>query len=243
MKKINLCAALVCAGMLSGAAQAAYIVGAHTSEKGHATFSFGGDTTTASASTKSAAVGLTGTNSIFGGDGVTAGDTYIFSYTPGVNADNTTFAPGAALGSTTNFPGNGEVASGATGGASGLYNVYFTVPESTNVSAQSNITITSDGAPIVLSAVNMNNGGTGPDSDPGPAFVGGANNAWWKLGSVNLTAGNTYSVTIAALANTFVSQRAHAVMWELAVPEPSTASLALALVGGLGSLGVIRRRG
>jgi hypothetical protein len=230
--------------MLSGAAQAAYIVGAHTSEKGHATFSFGGDTTTAGASIPSSAVGLTGTNSIFGGDGVTAGDTYVFSYTPGVNADNTTFAAGTVLGSSAGFPGNGDLATGATGGASGLYNVYLTVPETTNISSGgSNITITSDGAPIVLSAVNLNNGGTGPDTNPGTAFAGGANNAWYKLGTVNLTAGNTYSVTIAAIANTFVSQRAHAVMWGSAIPEPSSASLALALVGGLGSLGVIRRRG
>jgi hypothetical protein len=207
-------------------AEAAFIVEAHSSGKANATnFSFGGDTTTASTSTAfSAAVGLSGTGSIFGGNGANV-DTYVFSYTPGVNVDNTVFAPGTILGSTSGFPGEGNVATGLVGGLPGLYNVYFTAPESTNVSLNgSDFLITQDGAPIDLQNVNLNNSGTGADTNPGTGFVGGANNAWHKLGAVMLTPGMTYRVTEASNDATFVSQRASGVMWELAVPEPTSAA-------------------
>lgn len=232
----------IAAGCLgASAARAAFVVGAHSSEKANATnFSFGGDTTTASASVPSAAVGLTGTNSIFGGNGVNQADTYVFSYTPGSNPDNTTFTAGALLGSTTGFPGQGNLATGAAGNVSGTYNVYFTTPATTGISGgNTNFTITQNGAPVLVSA-NLNDGGTGPDTDAGPAFVGGANNAWFKLGTVDLVAGNTYTVTQAAGANTFVSTRAHAVMWEL-VPIPEPATFVLAGIG-LVAVGVAVRR-
>jgi hypothetical protein len=222
------------------AAQAAFVVEAHSSGKANATnFAFGGDTTSASASVPSAAVGLSATNSIFGGNGVNSPDTYVFSYTPGANADNTAFVAGAALGSTTGFPGQGNVSSGLAGGAGGIYNVYFTSPSTTGVSGgPSTFTLTQNGAPVVVSA-GLNDGQTGPDTDPGAAFVGGANNAWYLLGAVNLAAGNTYTVTQTPMSNTFVSQRAHAVMWELQVPEPGTATLLG--IAGIG-VGVVRRR-
>jgi hypothetical protein len=223
--------------------QAAYIVETRAGGKGFADFSLGGSTAPASTSTAtSAAVGTTtGIGSIFGGNGVPA-DVYIYSYTPGADADNTTFATGAILGSKTNFPGQANISTGLTGGESGTYRVYLTVPESTNVSALgSDFTITQDGTSILLENVNLNNGGTGPDTDPGPAFVGGANNSWALLGTVELTAGNTYTVTQTAGDSSFVSQRGSAVMWELVtpavVPEPG------ALLGlGIASLLVARRR-
>ena len=231
----------LCLGLLAAdIAQAAFVIEAHTSGKANATsFSFGGGQTTTGASVPSAAVGLTASNSIFGGDGNP--DTYVFSYTPGVDVDNTVFAPGAVLGSVTGFPGEGNVASGLTGGVAGLYNVYFTTPESTNVHADgSRFVITQDGAPIDLMTVVLNNTGTGPDTDPGAPFVGGANNAWFKLGTVSLTPGMTYTVTQSANSgSTFVSQRAHAVMFE-AIPEPGT--LLLASVAAIGLLLLRRRR-
>ena len=235
------CAVVLCTSLFAASvAQAAFVIEAHSSGKANATnFSFGAGQTTAGASVPSAAVGLTASNSVFGGDGNP--DTYVFSYTPGVDVDNTVFAPGTVLGSTTSFPGEGNVASGLPGGTAGLYNVYFTAPESTNVHADgSRFVITQDGAPIDLMTVVLNNTGTGPDTDPGSAFVGGANNAWFKLGTVSLTPGTTYTVTQSANSgSTFVSQRAHAVMFE-AIPEPGT--LALAVVAAAGLLFFGRRR-
>jgi hypothetical protein len=235
------CALMAYISLLASTAQAAFIIEAHSSGKANATnFSFGGDTTTASASAASAARGLTGTSSIFGGNGTLQPDTYVFSYTPGTDVDNTVFVPGTILGSTTGFPGQGNVSTGLPGGAAGQYNVYFTAPASTNVDASgSDFLITQNGAPLDIQNVVLNNGGTGPDTDPGAAFVGGANNAWFLLGTVNLLPGNTYRVTQAANTNSFVSQRAHAVMFEV-VPEPTTATY-LASVIGLGAIAFFAR--
>lgn len=236
MNKLLLIAAVGIAMLVAAPTQAAFIVEAHVSGLANGNFSFGGDTTTATASLASGAVGLTATNSIFGGDGLLLGDTYVFSYTPGTDADNFAPAGGSILGSTTGF--GTEIASGFVGGPSGPYNVYFTTPQSTNVNAGgSNFTITSDGAPLVLNPVGQNNGDTGADLDPGAAFVGGANDAWFLLGTVNLTAGTTYTVSQAANANTFVSQRNHGVMWEALVPEPSTM-----LLGCFGAVSLLARR-
>jgi hypothetical protein len=202
----------------------------------------------------STAAGLIGNQSAFGNPANSTGpDLYTFRYTPGPDADNTVFAAAAVLGNSqaTDADGAGailptytnvnQLATGLTGGASGLYNVYFTVPSSTNVNAAGAlITVNSDAPPVELSPVDGNNGGTGPDTtDPlsGP-WVGGANNMWLKIATVPLTAGTTYTVTIRANANPpdFVSQRAHGVMWEYVgpiIPEPGTFVL-----GGLGLVGV-----
>jgi hypothetical protein len=231
------------AGSFSAAANGAYIVETRTGGKGFADFGFGGNTTTASTSTAgSAAVGTTaGLGSIFGGNG-SPNDIYVYSFTPGTDADNATFTLGQPLGSTTGFPGEGNVSTGLAGGVSGTYRVYFTAPESTNVSTLgSDFTLTQDGSPVVLSDVNLNNGGTGADTDSGTAFVGGANNAWHLLGTVTLTAGNAYTVTQAAGDSSFVSQRAVAVMWEFVEPVPEPTSLALVGVGGIALLGRRRR--
>jgi hypothetical protein len=190
--------------------------------------------------TPSNAVGTTADQSAFGNPANSTGpDLYTFRYTPGTDADNTTYAAGTVLGSKTGFPGQGNTSSGLTGGASGTYRVYFTVPSSGNVDASgSNFTITQNGAAIVINGVNLNNGGTGDDTDPGATFVGGANNAWWLLGEVTLTAGVQYTVSEQANSPTFVSQRAHGVMWEM-VPEPT--SLGIFALAGLGLVGRRRR--
>ncbi len=233
----------ICYGL--SPAHAAFVVGAHSSEKANATnFSFGGDTTSASPSTPSTAVGLTGTNSIFGGDG-SANDIYVFSYTLGTDADNTVFATGTVLGdsSAADVDGAGptaptyanvpQLASGLAGGGSGLYKVYFTTPASTGVSSTSLFEITGDLGTVALNPVNLNSGGTGSGN--------GANNAWLHIATVPLTAGNTYGITMTSSATTFVSQRAHAVMWEfIGIPEPST--FVLAGMGLFGTVMATRRR-
>ena len=234
---------LACLVLLAAPAQAAFIVAVDLDpidgpQSLNPNFSFGGDTTAADDSTPSFAVGMPAHSSLFGGNGVTLGDTYVASYTPGVDADNFSPAPGSLLGSTTGF--GTETASGIAGGTSGIYKVYVTVPASGNVNpAGSNFTVSGDGVPVQVNSVNLNDGGTGADLDAGPAFVGGANNAWYLLGEVKLTAGNTYTVSQDANANTFVSQRLAGVMWEKQIPEPSSL-----IVLGIGSvLGVtIRRR-
>ena len=86
-------AALLVIGCSLSLARAAIVVGAHSSEKGNANFSFGGDTTSASTSVASQAAGLIGANSIFGGNG-SANDVYVFSYTPGPTPTTPSFLPG-----------------------------------------------------------------------------------------------------------------------------------------------------
>ncbi|MEM8494707.1 MAG: PEP-CTERM sorting domain-containing protein [Planctomycetota bacterium] len=247
MKTRCLVMGLASASLFAAGANAAFVVGTDVDgvDNGSNTldpnFSFGGDTTSASDSTPSAAVGASGFASLFGGNGSLSPDTYVFSYTPGTDVDNFSPAAGSLLGSTTGF--GTETASGLVGGGSGQYNVYITVPATTNISGgNTTITATSDSADVV-SVLDLNNGGTGADLVTGPVddpldqiFVGGANDAWFLLGTVDLTAGVTYTVTWEAGTNSFVSMRAAGVLWE-AVPEPATASLL-----GLGALAMLRRR-
>jgi hypothetical protein len=179
------------------------------------------------------APGLSGINSsIFGGS--VSPDIYRFSYTPGTDVDNTTFAADDPLGD--NF-GVANLASGLVGGGSGLYNVYATWPVSSNVGPvpadpNVNFLVSSDGPLLTTPAINQNTGLSGTP---------GGNEGWFLLGTVSLTAGNTYTVDMDAITDNFVSMRSAGVMWEAApVPEPSM--VALSVIGGLGLLFALRRR-
>jgi hypothetical protein len=165
-------------------------------------------------STPATAVGLQPGNSAFGGNAA-AQDSYIFSYKPGTDADNLTLAAGTAL-------GNGNTASGLTGGSSGTYNVYTCWSNSANISdngaTPTSYVATSDTGPVTI--------GLNQDEDTNGSLVGGV---WVLVGQVQVTAGNTYTVTQTAPNTSFVSMRAMAMMWE-AVPEPGSLSL-VALAG------------
>lgn len=217
---------------LSAAAQAAFILEIDTdgADDGVITFnpgfSFGGDTTTASQSVTSTAFGTSGGDSIFGGDGSSLPDTYVYSYTPSSDPDNLVIPAGTDL-------GGGNLASGFTGGGAGTYRVYATWPFTSNVSGgDTRYTISAPGAADVIIDIDQNGGGAGAGSE------------WFLLGDI------AYSDLLSPIqviqqptvANTFVSMRSHGLLFEIitpgeSVPEPGTlALLALALLGlGVGS--------
>jgi hypothetical protein len=184
---------------------------------------FGNGTSPPSVSTPGTAAGLQPGNSIFGGASTTQ-DQYIYSYTPGPDADNAVYSAGQNL-------GNGNTASGVVGGGSGTYKVYASFPLSANISdngaTPTSYVATSNGGPVSV--------GINQDSDTN----GNVGNVWVLIGSVDLTAGTTYTVTQTAPSSAFVSMRSTGVMWELQVPEPAT--FGLAAVACLGFLAARRR--
>jgi hypothetical protein len=253
MKILKLAASAAALALMAGTTNAAFIVEAdNVAPAGKANANFASTppgTGFSLTATPSTAVGLAGNQSAFGNPANATGpDLYTFSYTPGVDVDNTVFGVLQLLGDTSVTDPDGlgagapiyadEImfASGAVGGGSNFYNVYITWPASANVNAAgSQITITNDGLPIELNPVNQNT----DQSEAAPTGAGknGGNNAWLKIASgVPLTAGNTYTVSMQANAATFVSQRVHGVMWEV-IPEPSSLSLM-----ALTAIGLLRRK-
>lgn len=211
--------------------QAAFMVEPHSTGRGYSNFSSIG--TPSYTGTQSGAAGLLATSSAFGGNAVAPEmDTYIFSYTPGTDADNWDVPD-------YQYFGNGLYSTNLDGGPTGYYNVYITWPSSTNVDTNGcNLYITHDDGVQTWLNVNGNAGGTNWIAELwGPFLPGteifGANGKWLKIAhEVLLTAGNTYSVTQQANFNSYVSMRSSGVMWEfVAVPEPAT--LFLLGIGGL----------
>jgi hypothetical protein len=177
-------------------------------------FSFGGDTTTASSSVAGTAFGLTGGDSIFGGDGVFSLDTYLYNYNPSLDADNLALAAGQTL-------GGGNLATGFAGGGAGLYNIYAAWPETDNVNGGDTSYSAATLGDAFATSVNQN----------------GAAGAWVLLGTINYSSGGI-TVTQTAGSNTFVSMRAAGVLFERAdaprnVPEPSTLLLFAAGIAGI----------
>lgn len=219
-----LCFALGACLALGTAANAAFLIEIDTDglDDGILTyspnFSFGGDTTTASQSAASPAVGMTGGDSIFGGDGNLLPDTYVYTYTPSVDGDNLSLSGGTALNA------SGDFASGLTAGGAGTYNLYATWPLSTNISGGPTQFQLSDSSGVVLTTTLDQNG---------------KGSEWINLGSFALDPSEVYTLTQSpTVGNTFVSMRAAGVLFDK-VPEPST--IALLGLAGLG-VAVVRRR-
>lgn len=178
-------------------------------------FSFGGDTTTASDSVSSIAVGVDMFGSLFGGDG-SAVDTYVYTYDVAALGDNLPLAAGTALND------DGGFASGIAAGASETYNVYATWPITNNVSGgDTTYTLEDDmGGTLFTFSLDQNtiNGFVDPN---GATFAGGE---WVLLGTADLDGSKTYTLTQESGAATFVSMRAAGVLFDV-VPEPCSLAL------------------
>ena len=223
MKLSNEFLVMAAVGLTLGGANAAYIIEVDTDglDDGNLTFSpdfsFGGDTTTASQSSAGSAVGLTGGDSIFGGNGTAMADSYVFTYSPDSQADNLALASGDDLGA-------GNTASGVLGGTPGIYSIYVTWPSSGNISGDPiNFDVTTAGDSL-SNSFNTNNTG----------------DEWFLIGTVNYTSG-PITLTQSSTANTFVSMRSAGALFEqTTVPEPGVSLLLAA--SSLGLFGLRRRQ-
>ena len=153
-------------------------------------FSFGGDTTFAYQSVHGTAIGLTGGDSIYGGNGSSFLDTYVFTYSPDSQSDNLIFFGGEAL-------GDGNYASGETGGMPGRYAVYATWPTTSNVNGG-------------LTTYQVDTAGDSTSFSVDQNSVG---NVWVKVGEIDYTNG-PITVTQTPESDAGVSMRAAGVLCE-----------------------------
>ncbi len=217
MRTVQVVALLVVIALITASVQAAFIVEPLSDGKAFANFSG----TPRASVTPSAAIGLGSSGSAYGSTVAEINDTYVFTYTLGTDADNTVYAAGEDLGN--------NLASGLVGGGTGKYNAYATWPQSTSLGIGATYTITNDGAAVVTAHIDQQ---TGQSGSPG------GTDAWLLIAAdVDLTNGNSYTITQVANGSGWTSMRSAGVMWE-AVPEPAT----MALLGFGGLLLRSRRR-
>ncbi len=225
----------------SSSAQAGYVLEIDTDGADDAVltfnpnFGFAGTTTTASQSIFSTGAGLTGGDSIFGGDGdFGTSDTYTYTYTPAVDGDNngTNLIAGEIL---NQF---GTTGSNLLAGGSGLYNIYAIWPHTNNVSSPPAVYTLSDGIGTLFSVpINQNTAMPPRDVDGDLMLDPGSGGEWVFLGSATLDANTTYTLTQDSTGTGFVSMRAAGVLFD-AVPEPASLGLM-----GLGVLAMLSRKG
>jgi peptidoglycan/xylan/chitin deacetylase (PgdA/CDA1 family) len=202
MRKQLTVALFVAVGMESSSLQAAYRVEVDTDGLDNGIlvsspdFAFGGDTTAAGQGGAGSTIGLTGGDTIFGGNGVSALDTYVFTYVPDSKLDNQYFDPGTPL-------GDGNYASGATGGGAGRYAVYATWPTTSNVNGG-------------LTTYQVDTEGDSASFSVDQNEVG---NVWVKVGEIDYTSGPV-TVTQTPTSNTYVSMRAAGILFELMPDSP-----------------------
>lgn len=202
MRKQSRVALCVAIGMGSSVLQAAYLIEVDTDGLDNGIFqfspdfAFGGDTTSAGQSLAASTIGLSGGDSIFGGNGNSAPDTYVFSYAPDSRLDNLYFDPGTPL-------GGGNYASGATGGGPGRYAVYATWPTSSNVNGG-------------LTSFRVETAG---DTASLSVDQNGRGNEWVKVGEIDHTSG-LITVTQIPSENTYVSMRSAGVLFERMSDSP-----------------------
>ena len=222
MKKVI--AGLGCVAVMAVAtsAQGAFII----EPNGKAVANYSAGTGTSNSTTAGSgtllAPGLTpGAASVFGGE------PYTYTYTPGVDGDNTVFGAGQTLNSNA-----GLSASGITAGGAGVYNVYLTYPQSTNNSGMPALyDVDIDG--IAGSELSGSRDQNILDV-PNGLGVG----LWELLGQITVTDVNqaiTFTIDTTTLG--FVGARTAGVMFDVAVPEPATLGLM-----GLGGLAMLSRK-
>lgn len=196
MKKQLTIALCVAIGMGSSVLHAAYLIEVDIDGLDNGIllyspdFAFGGDTTSAGQSVAASTIGLTGGDSIYGGDGNSELDTYVFTYAPDSASDNLFFDSGTPLGGT-------NYASGVAGGGPGRYAVYATWPTTSNVNGGLTTYQIGTAGDTVYFSIDQNTVG----------------NVWVKVGEINYTNG-PITVTQTPTANSGVSMRAAGVLFE-----------------------------
>lgn len=228
----------VCLALAMAPAHAAFVIeidvdgdASNASTTFNSNFALGGDTTSASASSASNAVGLTPANSIFGGNGMMFADTYTATYTPAVDGDNVNLG-GIALND------DGDIGNLQAAGGSGVYDIYATWPITNNVSGGlTNYRLNDGSSDILTTSVDQNTVQGFVDPTNGMTFAGGE---WIFLGSATLDANTTYTLFQETSNNTFVSMRASGYLFDAQVPEPATVSLAV--LASLGFVALRRRK-
>ncbi|MEM1011449.1 MAG: PEP-CTERM sorting domain-containing protein [Planctomycetota bacterium] len=205
--------------------EAAFMVEARSGGKASANYAFtgaGGDAASESSAGVGFAPGVTpGLGSIFGGNATNGDpDQYTFSYTPALDADNTTYGVGQVLNSFWNPDGLDEdeplTATGLTGGVAGLYNVYVVWPQTGNVDTTPTTFVASGDEGDATYVVDDQNFSGTTDTGSGIGL-------WEIIGQVAITDPlATYTVTQTSGDNPgFVSMRGYGVFWEFVEDLPT----------------------